>query len=253
MPKKISTRIADVFRRVGDGVLNLRRLPGKVARKPRMSVPERIEVRREEIPARFRGLFERRHAGWPEYVMLKAQIAIVALFAAAVVYIALPQAQIVIFVLICAFSAYALYLALTQLRKAFERDYPAYRSFVIMCIGIAWAFVLALEYLPDKLSPESPYAVVAPALIAVGLALLAFATFRLKYGRSYTYGIVQSVSGGRAMVKIGYDLCSNVKPGVYAVESFAKIGKGDQVKLSVERPMLGLRGAKIKAVLEKIR
>jgi len=248
MSKKISARVVDVFRRIGDSVLNLRKLPGKVARGP---LPKRMRVEWGEVPARFREFFERRHAGWPEYVMLKAQIAIVALFAASVVYIALPRAQIVVFVLICALSAYALYLALTQLKRAFERDYPAYRSFVIMCIGIAWAFVLALEYLPSKL--ESPYAVVAPVLIAACLVLLAFAAFRLKYGRSYTYGVVQDISRGKAMVKVGYDLCSNVKSGVYAVESFAKIGKGDRVKLSVERPMLGLRGAKVGAILEKVK
>jgi len=246
MPKKISARVADVFRKIGDSILNLRRLPSKVARRP---IPGRMRVERGEVPARFRDFFERRHAGWPEYVMLKAQIAIVALFAASVVYIALPRAQIIVFALICALSAYALYLALTQLKRAFEHDYPAYRSFVIMCIGIAWAFVLALEYLPSKL--ESPYAVVAPVLIAACLVLLAFAAFRMKYGRSYTYGVVQDISRGKAMVKVGYDLCSNVKSGVYAVESFAKIGKGDRVKLSVERPMLGLRGAKVRAILEK--
>lgn len=250
MSKKIGARVADVFRRIGDGVINLRRLPSKIARGRRVPPSEKIRAERE-VPVRFRDFFERRHAGWPEYVMLKAQIAIVALFASAVVYIAFPQAQIIAFLLICAFSAYALYLALTQLKRAFERDYPAYRSFTIMCIGIAWAFVLTLEYLPTKL--ESPYAVTVPALAAVGLALLAFAAFRLKYGRNYTYGVVQGVSRGKAIVKIGYDLCSNVKSGVYTVESFAKIAKGDRVKLSVERPMLGLRGAKVKAVLEKIR
>jgi len=240
MPKKISARVADVFRRIGDSILNLRRLPSKVARGP---LPEITRVEREEVPARFRDFFERRHAGWPEYVMLKAQIAIVALFAASVIYIVLLRAQIIDFVVICALSAYTLYLALTQLRRAFERDYPAYRSFVIMCIGIAWTFVLALEYLPNQL--------LLGLLVSVCFALLAFAAFRLKYGRSYTYGVVQDVSRGKAMVKVGYDLCSNVKSGVYTVESFAKIGKGDRVKLSVERPMLGLRGAKVGAILEK--
>ena len=250
MSKKISERVADVFRRVGDGVLNLRRLPSKVAHRPGKLVPKRTEIQREEVPARFKDFFERREAGWPEYIMLKAQIAIVALFAVSVTFIALARAQIIFFVLIFAFSAYAIYLALTQLKRAFKRDYPAYRSFVIMCIGIAWAFVLALGYLPSKF--ESPYTVTVPALIAVFFALLAFIAFRLKYGRNYTYGVVQDVSMGRAMVKVGYDLRSNVKSGIYTVDSFAEIEKGNLVKLSVERPMMGLRGAKLKAVLEKL-
>jgi len=184
--------------------------------------------------------------------MLKAQIVIVALFAAAVAYLALPPAQSIVFVLICAFSAYALCLIPTQLRRAFKRDYPVYRAFVIMCIGIAWAFVLALRYLPSKLLPELPYAVVAPAFVAVCFTLLAFAAFRLKYGRSYTYGIVQGVGGSKAAVKIGYDLCSNVKPGVYTVESLVRIKKGDEVKVEVERSTLSLRGARVKTILKKI-
>lgn len=249
MTKKTGTKMANVFRRIGDGLLNLHKLPGRIERRPRRLPPPRMKMEREELPAKLRDFFERRHAGWPEYVMLKAQIAIVALFVASVVYIALPRVQIIFFVLICIFSAYAIYLALTQLKRAFERDYPAYRSFVIMCIGIAWAFVLALEYLPNEF--ESTYTVAAPALIAVCFAILAFTAFRLKYGRSYTYGVVQDVSRGKAMVKVGYDLCSNVKSGVYTVESFTKIGKGDRVRLSVDRPMLGLRGAKVSSILEK--
>jgi uncharacterized membrane protein len=250
MSRKISERVANVLRKVGDGVLNLRRLPSKVAHKPRKLVPTKAEAKREEVPARFKDFFERRQAGWPEYIMLKAQIAILALFAVSVTYIALARAQIIFLVLISAFSAYAVYLALTQLKRAFKRDYPAYRGFVIMCIGIAWAFVLALGYLPGRF--ESAYTVTVPALIAVLFALLAFTAFRLKYGRNYTYGVVQGVSGGKAMVKVGYDLRSNVKSGVYTVDIFGDIEKGNTVKLSVERPMLGLRGAKLKAVLEKL-
>jgi uncharacterized membrane protein len=249
MSKKISERVADVFRKVGDGVLNLRRLPSKVAHIPRR-LPKSTEIQREEVPTRFKDFFERRQAGWPEYIMLKVQIAIVALFAVSVTYIALARAQIIFFMLIFAFSAYAMYLALTQLKRAFKHDYPAYRSFVIMCIGIAWAFVLALGYLPNKF--ESPYTVTVPALIAVFFAIFAFIAFRLKYGRNYTYGVVQDVSMGKAMVLVGYDLRSNVKSGIYTVDSFAMIEKGNRVKLSVERPMMGLRGAKLKAVLEKL-
>jgi uncharacterized membrane protein len=250
MTKKISERVAGVFRKVGDGVLSLRRLPRRVAHRPRKLVTKMPEEKLEEVPARFKDFFERRQAGWPEYIMLKAQLAILALFAVSVTYIALARAQIVFLVLISAFSAYAVYLALTQLKRAFKRDYPAYRGFVIMCVCIAWAFVLALGYLPNRFG--SIYTVTVPALIAVLFALLAFTAFRLKYGRNYTYGVVQDVSGDKAMVMVGYDLRSNVKSGIYTVDSFAKVEKGNAVKLSVERPMMGLRGAKLKAVLEKL-
>jgi uncharacterized membrane protein len=121
-----------------------------------------------------------------------------------------------------------------------------------MCLGIAWTFLLAMKYLPNRLLPESPYEVVAPALVAVCFALLAFAAFRLKYGRSYTYGFIQGISGGKAVVKVGYDLCSNVKPGVYLVEGLGRLKVGDEVKIGVERSTLSLRGARVKMIMEKI-
>ena len=55
----------------------------------------------------------------------------------------------------------------------------------------------------------------------------------------------------RAAVEADYSVWSNVKAGLYTGESFAKVKKGDLVKISVERPMLGLRGAKVKDVLGK--
>lgn len=253
MSRKIGTRVADAFRKVGDGVLSLGRLPSKVARRPRRRrPPKRMRIERKEVPARLRGFFERRHAGWPDYVMLKAQIAIIVLFAVSVTYAVLSLAEVVFFTLICAFSAYALYLVPTQLKRAFARDYPAYRAFVAMCVGIAWAFVLILKYMPAEPTLDSPHATIVPMLLAVCLAFFAFITFRLKYGRSYTYGIVESAKGTRIMVRIGYDLRSNIRPDIYLVRSLVRLKKGDKVKVGVERPTLGLRGAKVKTVLEKI-
>ena len=83
--------------------------------------------------------------------------------------------------------------------------------------------------------------------------IVSFVIFRLKYGRNFTYGNVEQVFGRRAAVRVGYDICSNVKAGLYTVESFARVRRGELVKLSVERPMLGLRGAKVKAILGKVR
>ena len=247
-----SSKTTDFFRKVGDAVLGVGKIPSKIkrrARKPKVK-PHRRPKR--EVPPRLKGFFERRHAGWPEYVMLKTQLTILLLFVAAVIYIALFPAEIIIFIpLLLALSAYLIYLAATQLRRAFERDYPAYRSFVAMCVAIVWVFVLALRHSPIEFSLEAIHLALIPPLVAIVFVFVAFAAFRLKYGRSFTYGMVEEVRGRRAVVRVSYDICSNVKSGLYFVESFAKIRKGDQVKLSVERPMLGLRGAKVRAILEK--
>ncbi len=249
-----SSKATDFFRKVGDAVLGVGKLPSKLKRRVPRVKKKAPPKPKPGIPRALQGFFERRHAGWPEYVMLKAQLAILALFATAVIYIALLPAEVTIFIpLLLALSAYLIYLAVGQLRRAFERDYPAYRSFVGMCVAIAWVFVLALRHSPIEFSIEALHLALIPPLVAIGFVFVAFAAFRLKYGRSFTYGRVEEVRGRRAVVRVSYDICSNVKSGLYLVESFARVRKRDQVKLSVERPMLGLRGAKVRAILEKLK
>jgi len=248
------SKVTDFFRKVGEAVLSAGELPSKLKRRARRPKPKPPRILKREVPQKLRGFFERRHAGWPEYIMLKVQLVILALFVTAVIYIALLPAVVTIFIpLLLALSAYLIYLAVGQLRHAFKRDYPAYRSFVGMCVAIVWVFVLALRYSPIEFSIEALHLALIPPFVAMGFVFIAFAAFRLKYGRNFTYGTVEEIRGRRAVVRVSYDICSNVKSGLYLVESFAKVRKGDQVKLSVERPMLGLRGAKVRAILEKLK
>jgi len=245
------SKIIDFFHSVGEAIFNVRKLSSKLKRK-KQEKRERFQKTRQEIPQMLKNFFEQHHAGWPEYVMLKTQIAIMALFVVAAIYVMMSPAREVIFLAaLLVLSAYALYLALTQLKRAFRRDYPAYRSFVFMCVAIVWVFTLTLRYLPIKFSFESIWLAFVPALVVIGFVLVTFVGFRLRYGRDYTYGVVEGVGRGRAVVRVSYDICSNVKHGSYVVESLVKVKKGDTVKVKVERPMLGLRGAKVKAILGK--
>jgi uncharacterized membrane protein len=239
------------FLRVGDAVLGAWKLPGKLKRKVRKPKVKPAPKPKREIPLRLRGFFERRHAGWSEYVMLKVQLAVLVMFAVVVIYLVFLPTEILIFIpVLLAFSAYLVYLAATQLKQAFERDYPAYRSFVGFMLAMVWIFV-GFRYLPIEFTLESIYMYLIFPLALFGLVATAFVAFRLKYGRNFTYGTVEEVQGRRAVVRVGYDICSNVKAGLYTVESFIKVRRGDLVKLSVERPLLGLRGAKITAILAK--
>ena len=221
----------------------------RAARKPTVKSPKKP---RQEIPGKLKGFFESRHAGWPEYVMLKVQLAIMALFVAAVVYLVfLPGENLVFMALLLVPSAYLAYLAGTQLRRAFARDYPAYRSFVAMCIAIAWVFVLLLKFSPITFSMETLQLAMISPLLAVGFVAVAFGAFRFKYGRNYTYGLVEEARGRHAVVRVSYDIRSNVKADLYTVDNFANVKRGDVVKVSVERPMLGLRGSRVRAILGK--
>lgn len=250
---KRSSKTVDFFRKVGDAVLGAGKIPSKLkrrARKPKVKLPPE----RREVPRALSGFFERRHAGWPEYIMLKAQLSILVLFLTAVVYIALMPAKVLVFTpLLLVISAYLVWLGATQIKRAFERDYPAYRSFIALCVAAAWVFVFALRHFPIEFSLETIHLALIPPAVALGFVFFAYMTFRLKYGRDFTYGTVEGVKGRQAMVRVSYDICSNVRSGLYAVDSFAKVKKGDLVKIGVERPMLGLRGAKVKAVLGKVK
>jgi len=241
----------DFFRKVGDAVLGIGRIPSKVRRRTKPRKKPRPK-RGEEVPKALRDFFERRHAGWPEYVMLKAQLAILALFAISVIHIVILPAETVLCVpILTGLSVYLIYLATTQLKRAFRRDYPAYRWFTAMCVSIAWVFVVALRYSPVEFSLQNLYLAIVPPAVAIGFVFVAFMTFRFRYGRNFTYGKVEGVHGRKATVRVGYDICSNVKAGIYTVESLVKVRRGDTVKLSVERPLLGLRGAKVGAILGK--
>jgi uncharacterized membrane protein len=243
-----------VFKKIGGAILGTDKAKTKTkhtARKPRVKSSKKP---RQEIPGKLKGFFENRHAGWPEYIMLKAQLAIMVLFVMAVAYLVfLPGANLVFMALLLVPSVYLAHLAGTQLRKAFTRDYAAYRSFVAMCVAIAWVFVLLLKFSPITFSTETLQQAMISPILAICFVAIAFGAFRFKYGRNYTYGVVEETRGQHAVVRVSYDIRSNVKADLYTVDNFAKIKRGDAVKVSVERPMLGLRGSKVKAILGKAR
>ncbi|HID60721.1 MAG TPA: DUF2101 domain-containing protein [Hadesarchaea archaeon] len=245
--------ITDFFRKVGDAVFGIGKLPCKFKRRA-LKVKKKVQPeKKEEIPKILQSFFERRHAGWPEYVMFMVQLAVLALFVTAVVYMVFLPAETFIFIpLLLGLSAYLAYLAATRLRRAFRRDYPAYRSFVAICVATAWVFVIALRHSPVEFSLRNIHLALIPPLAAVVFVFVTFLTFRFKYGRNFTYGTVEQTKGRRATICVGYDICSNVKAGLYPVESFIRVKRGDIVKLSVEKPMFGLRGAKVGVILEKI-
>lgn len=246
--------ITEFFRKVGELVLGVRKLPGKLkrhARRPKIKPPRRPK---RGVPGALQGFFHRRHAGWPEYVMLKTQLGVVALFVIAVLFIVMPSAPMVVFApVIAVLVGYLIYLTPTQLGPAFGRDYPAYRAFVGLCIGIVLALIFILNYFPFELSLTSPYRIMIPVVLVFGLVVGSFVAFRLRYGRDYTHGIVQDVRGSRAMVKISYDLRSNVKHGLHFLDSLVRVRKGDLVKVGVERSVFGLRGSRARVILEKIK
>jgi uncharacterized membrane protein len=239
-----SFKIVQLFQKVGDFILgpsNRGNHRKKVFRSKKLTI---LKQRR--------GFFERCRASWPEFVMLKAQLAILALFFTVMTYLVFLPAENLIFVsLMLVITSYLIYLTTTQLRKAFEQDYRAYRNFVAMCVAIAWVFTLLVKF-TATFSTEGEMIAILPPFLALGIVVASFATFKLKYGRNFTYGTVEESRGEAALVRVGYDIRSNVKAGLYPVKSLIRVRKGDTVKLSVERSLLGLKGARVREIIERV-
>ncbi len=231
----------EFFRRVGEAVLRPR-LP-----RPRL----RRRAARDEIPGPLRGFFEKRHAGWPEYVVLKLQLSLILLFLLSVLYLFLLPPPFLLLTCMVLLTLYLLHLSLTQLRRAFREDYPAYLSFSLLGLSFAW-LLLTLRLWPPHLLTE-PYPSLLLPLALILLFLLSYSLHRWKYGREFTYGVVEEVRGRRAMVRVGYDLRSNAKPGLYLVESLVPLRKGERVRVSVERGLFGMRGSTPRFVLGRKR
>ncbi|MFA4668964.1 DUF2101 family protein [Pyrococcus kukulkanii] len=72
-------------------------------------------------------------------------------------------------------------------------------------------------------------------IILVVFAVLAFRQyFREKFGRDYTYGVVEEVKGDLIRVFVHDDIAANVKPGFYWLPRVEGVKLGDVVKVLVE-------------------
>ncbi|MEM0359684.1 MAG: DUF2101 family protein [Candidatus Hadarchaeales archaeon] len=226
------------FRKVGEAVL--------YPRLPRLR--PRKKTKKKEIPGFLKDFFEKRHAGWPEYVMLKLQLSLILLFLFSVLYLLLSHIPLLFFMIFL--TLYLLHLSLTQLKRAFREDYPAYLSFTLLVLSFAWLLLL-LRLLPPRPLTDSSSLFLPLGLIL--LFLLSYSLHRWKYGRDFTYGRVEGVRGGKVLVRVGYDLRSNVKPGLYLVESLVTVRRGERVKVGVERDLLGMRGSVPRVVMGRER
>ncbi|WP_048150001.1 DUF2101 family protein [Palaeococcus ferrophilus] len=86
-------------------------------------------------------------------------------------------------------------------------------------------------------------------LVAVFVAVGLFRhVFRSRYGREWTYGVIEEIKGDLVRISTHDDVSANVRPGTYWVEGAEGVEVGAVVKVLVEeRP---LKGAVPRRVLE---
>jgi len=221
-----SMSLRKFFQKLGEAVLHPH-LPRPKFKIPRVSG----EVR---VPDLLQGYFERRGMGWPEYVIFKVQIAFLSslLFALCTLFWNWAVLPLVLV------SIYSMSL-LPQLKQAFPQDFPAYRFLLFLCVLLPW-FLFLTRY--------GMIFVVA----GLGFLFVSISIFRARYGRDFTIGVVEKTWGERVLVRVGYDIRSNTKAGLYFTEAPFRVRRGQKVKVKVERALFGLMGSRIGPVIEKI-
>ncbi len=130
--------------------------------------------------------------------------------------------------------------------RDFFIEYEPYRAFYLGLSVIA-ATAYGGYLLVRELKPKPLYFYLY--LVIVSLVVFIFRYwFKSKYGRDYTYGVVEEVKNDLVRVFVHDDIAANVKPGYYWVPKVEDVKPGRVVKLLVENETL--RSAKPVRIIE---
>nr|WP_240923457.1 DUF2101 family protein [Thermococcus sp. 18S1] len=128
---------------------------------------------------------------------------------------------------------YLLYIRhdITQYKEFFIEVSP-YRVFYYSIFAIS--FGAFLGYIVLKQIATSVYYYYGYLVIVFAVVMAFRWYFKQKYGRDYTYGVVEEIKGDVVKVFVHDDIAANVKPGHYWVDAVEDLEIGRVVKLIVE-------------------
>ena len=209
-------------------------------------IKEAIKPQRSDRPPQFKFLRKvvRRDITVHELLSLKLQIILIVyllLSLAIVLILKNPLCLVALFVVEMGYMRYII-----NRNWDFFVDPEPYRFFYYL-ISIISLLSFSGYLLLRRLSP-SIYYYYAYLLIVLVTVLVFRGYFRHKYGRDYTYGVVEEVKNDLIRVFVNDDLAANVKPGKYWVPAVPDAEPGRVVKLLVEERTL--KGAVPVRVLE---
>ncbi|MBP1911756.1 putative membrane protein [Thermococcus stetteri] len=125
---------------------------------------------------------------------------------------------------------YLRYLLVTY--QEFILEYSAYKTFYF------WLSIIAIfaygGYFAVRKYAFSPYHFYLYILLVLAVVLSFRYYFKSRYGRDYTYGVVEEVKNDLVKVFVHDDIAANVKPGYYWVPAVPDAEPGLVVKLLVE-------------------
>jgi uncharacterized membrane protein len=170
-------------------------------------------------------------------------ISILSIFNFIPYYIYIPLGAVVI--------GYILYLLYNKIKLMYSSDFPAYRDFFLMYVGVG--IILALVNTNSNFVMAFSFQLL-PSLTVLIFAIVAvlavFLIFRLRYYRNFTYGTVIESLKNTAYVKVEYDIRSNVKPDIYIVEDPYGATEGEMVKLKLEEKLMSMSGNRPISIME---
>ncbi len=201
----------------------------------------------EEAPPDFKLLRKliRKNVTIHEFLSLKLQLAflsylILNLLAVILIPRSLPW-------LICLGFIYLLYLRSFLWRNYyFFIEFAPYRYFYYGLSLIAFAAFTGYALL--RTMTGRIYYYYAYLMVIFTVVLVFRWTFRTKYGRDWTYGVVEEIKGDAVRVYVHDDIAANVKPGYYWVDRVGDLEEGRIVKLLLDER--ALRGAVPRRIIE---
>jgi uncharacterized membrane protein len=150
-------------------------------------------------------------------------------------------------------GAYIIYILFYRVKVMYGSEFPAYRDFFLMYLGVGVIMVLVGTnsnlVMAFSFSFFPSLTILIFAIIAVAVVYL---IFRIRYHRNFTYGVIIETGEKMAYVKVEYDIRSNVKPDIYVVENDYGAVDGDTVKLKTEQKLFSNSGNKPISVMETV-
>ncbi len=201
----------------------------------------------KKAPPKFRFLRKiiRKNVTIHEFLSLKLQLAFLCyLFVDFLIVLFIQDKFMWLFVVSVIYFLYIRKILLNN--QYFFLDFRPYRYFYY---GISVIAFLAFEgYVILKLMTKVAYYYYAYLIVVFILVFMFRQFFKEKYGRDWTYGVVEEIKGDVVKVYVHDDIAANVKPGYYWVDKVGDLEKGRIVKLLIEERML--KGAVPKRIIE---
>ncbi len=210
-------------------------------------VKELILPSPEEMPPDFRLLrrLVKKKITVHEFLSLKLQLVFLAYLLFNLLILLLIRDSIPLLLL----TAFLYFLYLRRLLRRnyyFFIDFEPYRYFYYGLSLIA--FLAFAGYTVLRMLTRTVYCYYAYLVAIFAVVLLFRQMFKTKYGRDWTYGVVEEIKGDLVRVFVHDDIAANVKPGYYWVDKVGDLKEGRIVKLLVEERLM--KGAIPKKIME---